>query len=67
MDWHWDNPIIRQIVGRVHIGKSNIYAIKYFVSCFKHKYKTFCSLPKSERKELMLSIIRCFYYYKNLI
>jgi hypothetical protein len=50
--------IVRQIVGRCHVGQSDRAVIRYFVSRLKHGYATWRALPVTERKTWMRHIIR---------
>jgi len=47
------DPIIRQIVGRCHVGESNMSVLRYAVSRLKHGRKTFLSMPKASRRKFM--------------
>jgi hypothetical protein len=51
------DPLIRQIVGRCHVGESNRKVIRYVISCLKRKYKTWQATPKATRREAMHQII----------
>lgn len=50
--------IVRQIVGRCHVGQSNRAVIKYFVSRLKHGHATWRALSRVERKTWLRHIIR---------
>lgn len=50
--------IIGQIVGRCSVGMSNREVIRYVISRLKHKEKTFWSMSKSQRRELMQLCIK---------
>ena len=57
MDYHKTNPMLQRIVGRVHVSKSNRYAIKYVISRLKRKYATWKDLPRNVRKDVMRQVI----------
>jgi len=49
--------IVRQIVGRCHVGDSNRAVIRYFISRLRHGYATWASMPKAERRQWLGWII----------
>lgn len=49
--------IVRQIVGRCHVGESDSKVIRYFVSRLKRGYRTWRELPRAERKQWMRWVI----------
>ena len=49
--------IVRQIIGRCHVGQSNRAVIRYFVSRLKHGHATWIALPKTERKQWLRYVI----------
>lgn len=51
------DPIIRQIVGRVHVSTSNRQVIYTVISKLKRGKKTFKALPKEHKKLLMKQAI----------
>lgn len=49
--------MIHMIVGRCHVGQSNLSVIRYLKSRFKHG--AWRSLPRDKRKDIMREAIRC--------
>jgi hypothetical protein len=58
--------MIRQIVGRCHVSQSNLAVIRYVISRLKHGYKTWLTLDKAARKDLLREIIEAHAENKRL-
>ena len=50
--------IIRNIVGRCHVGDTNREVIRYVISRMKHGYQTFKTLPREQRKDFLRQIVQ---------
>jgi hypothetical protein len=50
--------MIRQIVDRCHVGDSDLAVIRYLVSRFKRKYKTWIKMPRGDRRTIMREALR---------
>lgn len=50
--------MVRQILGRVHVGQSNRAAIRYFVSRLRNGHRTWRTLSRSDRREWMQAVLR---------
>jgi hypothetical protein len=50
-------PIVSRIVGRCHVGESNSKVIRYFISRLKHKYATWRTIPREQRREWLQWVI----------
>ena len=57
------DPMIRQIVNRCHISESNRQVIYYLISRLKDGKKTYWTIPKVERKQILKAIIQ--YHREN--
>lgn len=51
------NPIIKQIVDRCYVADSNRKVIRYLVSRLRRGYRTFRTLSRPQRRELMAQAI----------
>jgi acyl-CoA reductase-like NAD-dependent aldehyde dehydrogenase len=51
------DPMIRQIVGRCHVGRSHRSVIRYVVSRLRQGYSTWRTLPREARREILRNII----------
>lgn len=49
--------MIRQIVGRCHVGESNRQVIRYFISRLAHGYATWAAMDRDIRRQVMASAI----------
>lgn len=49
--------MIRQIVGRCHVGDSYLSVIRYVINRMAEGYRTFHAQPKAWRKELLREIV----------
>lgn len=49
--------IVRQIVGRRHVGDSNRTVIRYFISRLKRGYATWAGMPRAERKQWLRWVV----------
>lgn len=52
------DPMVRQIVGRIHVGESNLAAIRYVVSRLRDGHRTFRQMPRKDRRRLMRQIVQ---------
>jgi len=53
------HPIVKQIINRdCHVGESYRWVIRHVVSKLRCGYRTFCELPKAERRSLMQQCIQ---------
>ena len=52
-----NDPILRQIVDRCHVGQSNRAVIRYVVSRLKKGYATWMILSRSVRRGIMRDAI----------
>ena len=50
--------IISQIVGRCHVSESNLTVVRYVISKLRHGKKTFRSLSRKDRREMIAECIR---------
>lgn len=50
--------IIRNIVGRCHVGDSYLAVIRYAISRLKHKRRGFLALSKNQRRQFLKQVIR---------
>jgi len=61
-DWARQYPddipfMVRNIVGRCHVGKSNRQVIRYFISRLRRKYRTWRTIDRAERKQYLRWVI----------
>jgi len=49
--------IVRQIVGRCHVGQSDRAVTRYFVSRLKRGYATWHAIPRHERRQWLQWVI----------
>lgn len=52
------SPIVRQIVGRRHVGESYLEVLRHVLSKLKGGRKTWLRLPKFHRRHLIASVIQ---------
>jgi hypothetical protein len=50
--------IIDMIVSRCHVSESNLSVIRYLISRLVNKHRTFRSLPRETRRQIMREAIR---------
>jgi acyl-CoA reductase-like NAD-dependent aldehyde dehydrogenase len=50
------HPIIRQILGRVHVGTRYVDAARTVIDALKHGKKTYRKMAREERREMLTQI-----------
>ena len=52
------SPIVRQIVGRLHVGESYLEVLRHVLTKLKGGRKTWLQLPKFHRRHLVAAVIQ---------
>jgi len=52
------DPILNQVVGRCHVGQSNLAVIRYAISRLANQWRTFKALPRFKRRKFMRDVIK---------
>lgn len=53
-----NHPILRQVLGRVHVGVSNLQAVRTCIKALKGRYKTFLGLKRSEKRSFIKAVVK---------
>lgn len=58
--------MINQIVSKCHVSNSNMQVIRYVIGRMKQGYKTYKTLDKRTRKQILKDCIMCHTQNKKL-
>ena len=61
----YPHPIVRQIVGRCHVGEDYLSVVRYVLSKLKGGRTAFFTVPRDERRYIIGSTLACHAENRN--